>query len=272
MPPETMKTKEAGPSVLWVSLVLAFLTAITASAGLFWQPTYARETHLWATEGMGGDAVNILVVVPILLVSAILTQRGFVFPRLVWMGSLIFLLYNFLIYAMAVHFNALFLAYCGVLGFSFYALVGSLASLSPSQIAARYGPRAPVKAMAIVFFLIAFVFTALWLGEIVPALLSGRAPKSITDAGLLTQPVHVLDLAFFLPAFVITGIMLLRRKPLAFILAPVLMVFVILMTVAVAGMMVAMALKGFANDYVLAAFFLASAAGCTLLLVRCLRA
>ena len=40
----------------------------------------------------------------------------------------------------------------------------------------------------------------------------------------------------------ITGVILLRRKPVAFLLAPVLMVFIILMTVAVAGMMVAMAL------------------------------
>jgi hypothetical protein len=38
------------------------------------------------------------------------------------------------------------------------------------------------------------------------------------------------------------------------------MVFAILMTVAVAGMMVAMALKDFAHDYVLATFFFTSAA------------
>jgi hypothetical protein len=35
--------------------------------------------------------------------------------------------------------------------------------------------------------------------------------------------------------------------------------------------MVAMALKGFAHDYVLATFFFISAAGCSLLLVRYLR-
>jgi hypothetical protein len=243
-----MKTKETGLAALWLSYPLAALVAVAAGAGLFWPPAYAQETPVWAAEGTGGDAVNLVLIVPILLVSARLAQRGSVAARLVWMGTLIFLLYNFLVYAMAVHFNALFLVYCGVLGFSFYALVGSLPSLSPAEIASSYSPRAPVKTMAAAFFLIALVFAAQWLREIIPALLSGQAPKSVRDAGLLTSPVHVLDLSIVLPGFVITAIMLLRRKPVAFILAPALMVFAILMTLSVAGMIGALVLKGFATD------------------------
>ena len=85
---------------------------------------------------MGGDAVNLVVIVPVLLIGAALAQRGSVSARLIWMGTLVFLLYNFVVYAMAVHFNALFLAYCGILGGSFYALVWSLASLPPSPMRA----------------------------------------------------------------------------------------------------------------------------------------
>jgi hypothetical protein len=44
------------------------------------------------------------------------------------------------------------------------------------------------------------------------------------------------------------------------------------MTVAVGGMMISMRLKGFAGDYFLATFFFGSAAACTILLVRYLRA
>jgi len=266
-----METKESGLSALWINFALAVLIAITACAGLFWPPTYARETRLWATEAMGFDAAGLVVIVPVLLVSAMLAHRGSVSARLVWMGTLIFLLYNFAIYAMAVHFNALFLVYCGGLGFSFYALVVNLPSLSPSEIAGRYGPRAPVKTVAVLLFLIAFGFAALWLGEIVPALVSGHAPKSVQDAGLFTSPVHVLDLSLLLPAFVIAAVMLLRRKPAAFILAPVLMVAGILIIVAVAGMVLAMAVRGFTIDARIAAFFLAPAAGLVLVLVRCLR-
>ena len=86
-----------------------------------------------------------------------------------------------------------------------------------------------------------------------------------------TSPVHVLDLSLLLPAFVMTAVMLLRRKPAAFILAPVLMVAGILIIVAVAGMALAMAVKGFAVDPRIAALFLAPAAGLALVLVRYLR-
>jgi hypothetical protein len=266
-----MSTKEVRLSSLWLSFPLAVLVAVAAWSGLFWFPVYAQETPIWAAEGKGGDAVTLVVIIPILLVSAMLAHRGSLSARLVWMGTLIFLLYNFAIYAMAVHFNALFLVYCGGLGFSFYALLGSLSSLSPSEIASIYGPRAPVKTMAAVLFLLAVVFAAQWLREIIPALLSGHAPKSVTDAGLLTSPVHVLDLAIVLPGFVITGITLLRRKPVAFVLAPALIVFGILMIVAVAGMIGALIFKGLANDYVVAAVLVGMAAGLAVLLVRYLR-
>ena len=266
-----MKTKATTFPALWVSLPLALLVAITACAGLWWPPTYARDSALWAAEGRGGDAVNLVVIVPVLLAGAGWAQRGSISARLVWMGTLVFLLYNFVIYAVAVHFNALFLAYCGILGGSFYALVGSFPSLSPADVAGAFGRRAPVRTMAAVLGLIGLVFAALWLREIVPALISGQTPKSITDAGLFTNPVHILDLSFVLPGLIVTAIQLLRRKAMAFVAAPVLMVFCILMTVAIAGMMGAMRLTGFAADYSMAAFFLASAAGCTVLLVRYFR-
>jgi hypothetical protein len=260
-----MKTKAF---TLWISFLLAVLVAVTAVAGLFWPATYAQEKPLWATEGAGGDAVNLFVIVPILIFSAVLAHRGSLSARLIWVGTLVFILYNGVIYAFAVHFNSLFLVYCGVLGLSFYALAGSLTSLSPSEVAAVYSQRAPARTTAVVLLLIAFVFGAQWLRELIPALLSGHTPRSITDAGLMTNPVYVLDLSVVLPGFVMTAIMLLRRKPVAFILAPVLMVFVVLMTIAIAGMSVAMVLKGYATSYVMAVVFLGSAAGCTVLLTR----
>jgi len=266
-----VRSKAPNFPALWASLPLAVLVAITAWAGLWWRPTYARESALWAAQGMGGDAVNLAVVVPVLLLSAGMAQRGSICARLVWMGTVVFLLYNFAIYAMAVHFNALFLAYCGILGGSFYALVGSLPSLSPADVAGAYGGRAPVKTMAAVLGLIGLVFAALWLREIVPALISGQTPKNIVDAGLITNPVHALDLSLVLPGLIVTAIHLVRGKAVAFVLAPVLMVFCILMTVAIAGMMVAMRLRGFAADYIMAGLFLASAAGCAALLVRYFR-
>jgi hypothetical protein len=261
-----MNTQETGLFILWVSLLLAVLVAVTAVAGLFWAPTYAQEVPLWAAEAMGGDAVDLLVLVPVLLVSGLLAHRGSVPARLVWMGALLCLLYNLVIYTLAVHFNALFLVYCGVLGLSFYGILGSVTSLPFPEIARPYAERAPVKLVAVVFFLLASVTAVVELREIVPAILSGRAPQSVRDLGLLTNPIQVLDLSIALPGLVITAIMLLRRKAGALVLAPALLVALALMSMVLAGIGVAMLRKGFATGLPMVAFFIALAAGFVILL------
>jgi hypothetical protein len=65
-----------------------------------------------------------------------------------------------------------------------------------------------------------FVFGAVWLSQIVPDLLSGRASTSASSVLLPTNPVHVLDLALFLPAVVTSGVMLLRGRPFGYVTAP----------------------------------------------------
>jgi hypothetical protein len=254
-----------------MSLTLALVATAASGSGLFWRSVYSREALPWAAQLRGGDAVNLLVAVPVLLVSVILSRRGSIPARTVWQGSLLLFVYNYAIYAFAVHVNILFLTYCCVLGLSFYALLGSLLSSSPQEMADRYGSRAPVRTLAIVFFLLALAFAAEGIAEIVPATVAGHPPKSVTEWGLVSNPIHVLDLSFFLPAFVIVGVLLWRRRPLAFVLAPVLMAFGLLMTLTVAGLMAAMAIQGLANDYRGAVPFLGVAIGFSWPLARFFR-
>ena len=61
-----------------------------------------------------------------------------------------------------------------------------------------------------------------------PALLSGVLSQSLVNMALPTNPVHILDLAFFLPAIIATGVLLIKRTPLAYTLAPTFIVFLIL--------------------------------------------
>ncbi len=263
-----MKTQPAGWSVFWLGFPIAALVVVTSWAGLFWPSTYAQETFNWAAQGRGGDVVNLALVVPVLVVSAILALRGSQPARLVWMGCLLYLLYNFILYTFAVHFNGLFLVYCGTLGLSFYAVAGSLPSLPAEEIARSYGPGAPVKTVALVFLVLASLAAIGWLQEDIPALLSHQTPPSVGETGLPTNPIHVLDLALLLPGLVVTAIMLLRRKVLAFVFAPALITFMMLMSAQLAALIVAMGLKGFGTGYGMVGLFAALAVGFAVLLAR----
>jgi hypothetical protein len=50
----------------------------------------------------------------------------------------------------------------------------------------------------------------------------------------------VLDIAICLPAMILAGVLLIQKKAMGFLLAPMMLVFGILMAAAIAGMIIAM--------------------------------
>lgn len=216
-----MNLTESGRWALWLSFPLAVILAVASLGGLLRPSTYAAETRMQAALSIGNDAGNLVVIVPVLTIAAILALRGSLAARLVWTGTLAYLVYDFLNYALAIHFNSMFLAYCGVPGLSFYALAGSLPALPTAEIARRFGPRTPVKTTAILLLTMSVVTILHWLRDIIPALLVGRVPQAVLDSGLSTEGVAALDLALGAPAFMIAAILLLRRRRLGFVLGPI---------------------------------------------------
>jgi hypothetical protein len=85
-----------------------------------------------------------------------------------------------------------------------------------------------VKVVAWILIVVGLLFGLLWLSEDIPALLSGTTPQSLIDLSVPANPVHILDLGFFLPGVITTGVLLLKKKPLAYTLAPSFIVFLIL--------------------------------------------
>jgi hypothetical protein len=227
-----------------LALALAVLFAAASLGNILLPAAYARETASWAAQGLGQDWVDLLVVVPVVMISAALARRGSRRAGLVLGGALAYTTYSLVLYAFAVHFNPLFLVYSVALGLSFYALVGLVVACSredPRSWLSTRAPRRPAGAFSIVLGL---AFYALWLSEIVPALVSGGRPASLAEVGLITNPVQVLDIGIVLPAFVAGGIALVRGRRLGYWLVPVMLAFAVLMDLALVGMDVAMAARG----------------------------
>lgn len=225
----------------------AALVAATSLAGVFLPSTYSRETASWAAQGIGQDWVNLLVVVPWLVACAVGVARGARAAGLLLGGALVYLAYSYTLYAFDLHFNALFLLYCAVLGLSFWMLVGMVVRALRAGGAA-VAARGPARFAGAVLIAQGLAFYLLWLAEDVPALLSGREPASLTEVGLPTNPVHVIDLAIALPAMIMAGVGLLRRRPAAAEAAAAMLAFAVLMAVAIGGMIVVMTMRGVVSD------------------------
>ncbi len=155
------------------------------------------------------------------------------------------ILIPYVIDAFVVRFNPMFLVYVALLGCSLYALIGGLATFNLAWVKASLTDRIPVKTVSTFLAVLALLFYALWLREVVPALMSGGIPPSVHQNGTPTNAVHVLDMAWMLPAFLITAIKFWRKQPFGFVLAGAALSFIVLLALAVLSIVVSFVHAGY---------------------------
>jgi len=227
------------------SIFLFFLVTVTAFYGLFVPGAYSRETANWATQARAQDWADLLLAAPILLVSAILAYKKSSKAYLVWLGTLFFIVYSFLLYAFLVHFNAMFPVYMAVLGLSIYLLIFSLAQERTLVEKIYHTENWSRKGSAILLLVSGIIFYFVWGKEIFSNLVAGTVPGNVIETGLPTNGVYVIDTAFCLPALVIGGYRLLMRRKLGYVLGGGLLVFSTLMAGNITLLMGYSSAKGF---------------------------
>jgi hypothetical protein len=233
---------------LYFSIPIGLLVIAAGIAGIFFRNTYSQETASWAVQGVGQDLANLIVAVPTLIVSALLIHKGAKAALFIWLGTTIFLVYTFVLYCFALHFNSLFLVYCGVLSLSFYAIVSVLTPLDKSAVKDWFDEKRTNNFAVYYLVIISILFFMLWMKQIVPALAAGEPPRELKENGLLTNPVHVLDLCFFLPGSVISAILLKKKNSLGYLFAPALTIFCAMMALTISLLVVVMKLNAVASD------------------------
>lgn len=237
---EDMSTPTARWIMTW-SVTISLIVMVASVLGLVDPQFYDRETKNWAAQARGQDIGNLLAA-GLLVLSGLAHSRGSYRAGLVWVGALIYLVYAYVVYAMAVHFNQLFLMYVTALGLSAYAILFTVDRLRTDFTEPRSWKTRRLAACTAIT--IGVVFSALWLSELIPALISDEVPQSVREAGLWVNPIHVIDLAIVLPAFLVAGANTLRgRGSGRFFLGP-LLVFSVLMSASIVVAMILMTAEG----------------------------
>jgi hypothetical protein len=236
--------RQASKSVLMWSLAISLLVVTASVSGLVDRDVYGEETKNWATQARGQDIGNLLAVVTLML-SGFRFHKGSHRAALVWLGTLLYLVYAYIVYSMAVHFNSLFLVYVATLGLTSYGVMFTLNGLRAEH--ANYPSAAARKIAGYASIAIGILFGLLWLSELIPATLSGKVPQSVIDAGLWVNPIHVIDLAVLLPALIIAGVQTLQGRALGLFFVGPLLTFSVLMGTSIVAAMVLMTVEGFEN-------------------------
>ncbi len=185
------------------SLGAASLTAILALAGLLFQDAIYPSEEL-KRSFVANDVVNLLVGLPILLISLALAWRGKLLGLLFWPGALFFVVYNAIAYAVALPPGWPFLLYLLLLALSVYTLIGLLASIDAGAVHARLAGKAPNRLAGGVLVGLGVLFLLRGIGVI--ATEGGALPRS--EAAVLAADFLTI------PAWIIGGALLWRRQPL----------------------------------------------------------
>jgi hypothetical protein len=216
------------------------LAGVAALAGLLVTGLYVDAPN-WVQQAQGTDLATLFLAVPVLAIGLFSTGRGHPAGRLAVVAGLLYLVYNYAIFAFSVAMNPLTAMYIAILGLAVWSLVlgGREAVAGTEDLTERLNRRAAGG------FLIAIglLFGLLWLGQIAATSTTGILPPDLVKAGISANPVYALDLAFFLPLCVAAGMGLLRRTSAAAFAIP-LLIWVPLMGAGVVGGFLLMAAAG----------------------------
>lgn len=225
-------------SRLYLTIIIVILIATCSSIGIWHEQLYTKETIDWLSQCIGQDISNLFIVSPILLISAFYDSKGNKTAKIIWIGTMMTNIYSYTIYSFSVHFNFLFHVYCLILGLSIFSVMIFFINHINENFKNWYKEKVPTKTIGVFLFLIATLFSVLWLSDSLPAALNNRVPENIIKDNLIVNPVQSLDFSFYLPLMFISSFMLIKKKSLGYLLAPMMLVFAILTNVNIICLMI----------------------------------
>jgi hypothetical protein len=177
--------------------------------------------------------------------------------------------YTYLLMAFGGAYNQLFLVYVALYSASLFACILALLAIDVKQLARQVSPRFARRTIAWLVIGFSAMLTLLWLGRIVPALISGVVPFGLESYSTLF--VQAGDLGLVVPLGALTGALLLSRHPAGYLLAGVILVKGATLGLALMAMAIAMAIAGVAIAPVEVVFFTVVAVVCAVGTVHLLR-
>jgi hypothetical protein len=198
--------------VVLLSGLSALLALVSATVSLAFVRIYDGVLDPALLLGsLGFDVMSVLCAVGVIgcLTAIARGKRRWWLP---WIGLQGYLLYAYSLYAFGLVFTPLYAAYLAIVGLSAYAL-GLFGRAVHPAVLRRIEPESlPRRTMSATLFFIAALFAVLWSVMLFDAL--------ARDIALPAATVIVLDMAFALPFLVVVGVLLLRRRPMGYLLTP----------------------------------------------------
>jgi hypothetical protein len=192
-----------------LSLVVAGLLAATSLAGLLFQNSLYPTPEL-RRSFVSNDAVNLFIGLPILLGSLGLARRGRLVGLLFWPGALLFAIYNFIAYTVAMPFSLMVVPYLAMVILSGYTLIRLLTSIDAAAVQQHLRGRVPERLAGGMLAGFGVLFFLRGIGVVANAL-SSQTPLAGPELGTLVADFVTT------PAWVAGGVLLWRSQAFGYL-------------------------------------------------------
>lgn len=245
------------------SIIIILLAAIASACGIFYtagngsyefvsihgksimiygRGLYQHMSADVAIQGIAQDYITLFVALPVLFALFFIDRKTSLRNQLINSGVLGYFMVTYIFYMCMGMYNQLFLLYVILAGTSFFGFIKSVERINKSKLEKSFTNNAS-QFPAWVLIIIPIMIGILWLSIVVPPLLDGSIyPQSLDH--YTTLIVQGFDLAILLPASFSIGILLLKRNVKGYLFAPIYLVFLSLLMLALIAKIVAMGLSG----------------------------
>lgn len=192
------------------SLIIALMVVIVSVIGVLYQKSiYPTENLLHSF--VPNDIVNLVIGLPLLLISIWLTWRGKLIGLLCWPGAIFYMLYVYFPYVICVPFNILFLPYLILFSLSIYTLIGIIVSIDGNAVSNYVSDIIPAKIFGGILVGLSLLIVLRQTGLIVNALIN----KTLIEPQELA--LWIDDFSIASPAMFIGGFFLWKKNPLGYV-------------------------------------------------------
>jgi hypothetical protein len=222
-PADSVPPRPAARTAAYVlSGAIAALMIAASLAGLLVDGLYHEGA--WAREAFrGGDVITLTVAAPLLIISLIMSIRGSHRAEPVWIGMIVYTLYNYAYATFGTAFNDVFLLHIALFSMSVFALACAIPNLDLAVIGRTFRDAIGARTIGVFLVIVGAGQGGLWIFLVVRNAITGEVLHDIPVWG--QHLVFALDLALLVPSLVLAGVLLARRRPFGFLLGTAMAVF-----------------------------------------------
>jgi hypothetical protein len=157
------------------------------------------------------------------MLSSLILRQASLKAHFIWLGSLAYMLYNYIFYLYGAAFNHFFLIYVALFSLSVYALVLAIMNTNVGEVSQHFSRRTPVKWIGGFMLFFSIPWSILEISRAVTFLFSRQIPADIIVTGHPTGVVYATDLSLLMPAMILGAILLWQYKNWGFLLSAIIL-------------------------------------------------